>query len=72
MRPSYLRSYRVSLADSGAHAVWVTADSAHAASELAERVLNENRSAFSQRDRAFLDVEILDEYEEGEPAAEAT
>jgi hypothetical protein len=42
------------------------------ACELAETILNENRSALSCRDGAFLNVEILDEYEEGDAAAEAT
>ena len=56
-----LRNYRVSLAAYGPKAVWVTAESRRAACELAESLLNENRSTLPSPDRC---IEVLDEYEE--------
>jgi hypothetical protein len=56
-----LCNYRVSPVGCGAYAVWVTAESRRAACDLAERMLNENRSALLSRDCS---IEVLDEYEE--------
>lgn len=53
-----LRSYRVALADSGAYAVWVTAESREAACELARSTLPSSPGP----------VEILDEYDDTDMA----
>jgi hypothetical protein len=58
-----LRSYRVSLADG--FAVWITAESCHAAGLLAERLWSETRSTVAPAGAGFECVEILDVYEEG-------
>jgi hypothetical protein len=57
------RSYLVSLMDHGTFAVWVTAESRHAACELAERMWSESRSAVAGLERGFEYVEILEEYD---------
>lgn len=61
MSASYLRSYRVSLVNSGAYAVWVTAESCQAARELAASMLHQNPPALPSPDRS---IAVLDEYEE--------
>jgi hypothetical protein len=64
MSAANLRSYRVSLGGYGVYAVWVTAESRRAACELAESMLNENRSPLSWQDGSIEHIEVLDEYEE--------
>jgi hypothetical protein len=60
-----LRSYRVSLMGCGVYAVWVTAESRHAACDVAERMWRETRSVLPLRDGVIEFAEILDEYEQG-------
>ncbi len=61
-----LRNYRVALVGYGVYAIWVTAESRQAACDVAERLWNENRSAFDWCDGGIEHIEVLDEYEEGD------
>jgi hypothetical protein len=56
-----LRNYRVALVDSGAYAVWVTAESRRAACALAETLPTDSVTPWPDGD--IRRIEVLDEYD---------